>query len=255
MHLGLYYAMAVAEHSKGWEKRKDGGWAGLVVGKAGPGALVDSNWMPDFELAMRFDPLRAGHSRSRGSHSLFVGFLVEVSDKAPGTSDPWVHKSGTHLYKWVRVVPLPEACLLFCNNGFWTDGAILSDDEYVFAVRLLIGLPVADDPLIGLPVAAKHCSPPIHKSQTLLALVQDCLAFAWDRRRAGGGFEPCLSRQQAAAQPSPSWDRHRRTADAIKHLLVGGTGAETVCLACQEALDLLRAPQPGHFGLPVAPTP
>ena len=57
MALGMFYGVAVKERFKRYEKRREGGWEGLVLGKAsnGPG-IVHANWIPKFELAMRCDP-------------------------------------------------------------------------------------------------------------------------------------------------------------------------------------------------------
>ena len=38
---------------------------------------------------------------------------------------------------------LPEACFLFCNHSLRTDTSFLSPDEYVYAARLLVGLPIS----------------------------------------------------------------------------------------------------------------
>lgn len=141
MHLGMFYGVAVTERFKRYEKRKERGWQGLVLGKAskGPG-IVHANWMPKFELAMRCDPQRAEQAlESHAGHSMFVGWLFEIHT----SSDPWVHDGGSFLYQWARVERLPEACFLFCNNGLRSDGCFLHPDEYVYAARLLMGLPIS----------------------------------------------------------------------------------------------------------------
>jgi hypothetical protein len=141
MALGMFYGLAVKERFKRYEKRREGGWEGLVLGKAsnGPG-IVHENWIPKFELAMRCDPKRAEQAlEAHGSHSMFVGWLFTIKE----SSDPWVHDRGGFLYQWGRVVPLPESCFLFCNHSLRTDASFLSPDEYVYAVRLLVGLPIS----------------------------------------------------------------------------------------------------------------